>query len=163
MDIKVGYLKNECPMHEHKFYEIIVYTKGCGSFRTNETSLPFSVGTIVAVPPGTPHESLSDGEFDRIFINGNFDWILKDTSLISLSPNSDNDGLFFADLIYRNRFHKNDYLLALTNAFIGYILQNADIDDKMNETIKTIINEITERFYDSDINISAIFYNFNFF
>ncbi len=133
-------------MHEHKFYEIIVYTNGCGTFRTNETSFPFSVGTIVVVPPETPHLSLSDGEFDRIFINGNFDWILKDTALISLSSNSDNDGLFFADLIYRNKFNKNDYLLALTNAFISYILQNASIDDKMNSTVKASINEITEHF-----------------
>lgn len=156
MDVKVGYLKNECTMHEHKFYEIIVYTKGSGIFQTTDTRLPFSVGTVIVVPPGTPHESLSDEEFDRIFINGKFDWILKSKSLIALSANSDSDGLFLADLIYRNRYSKNEYLVALTNAFISYILQNAELDDKINEAIKTITKEITENFYDSDINLRAI-------
>lgn len=156
MDIKVGILKNKCHRHEHKFHEIIIYTQGCGELLANEAKIPFFRGTIAVLPPYTQHESLSNGEFERIFINGNFDWILSNSTPIILQGSSAADGLFMADLIYRNRYGKKEYLTALINAFISFILQNIDIDNRINSAIRNITNEITNKFHDSDINVSAI-------
>ena len=156
MNIKIGFLRNECPRHAHKCYEIIIYTKGHGIFSVNESKFQFSAGTIVILPPNTQHESISNDDFERIFINGNFDWILNNSAPIILQRHAAADGLFLANLIYRNRYEKKEYLITLVNAFLSFILQNADIDDKMNSTIKSIINEITERFFDADINVNNL-------
>jgi AraC-like DNA-binding protein len=156
MKITVGFLKNEYPKHDHKFYEIVIYTKGGGTVSINESKIPFSVGTIIVLPPSTMHESLSKNEFERIYINGSFDWILKNSEPIILQGSSTSDGLLLAELIYRSRFESSDYVSALVNAFIGFILQSIDIDDKMNEAIKLIANEITESFHDSELNLNRL-------
>ena len=156
MNIYVGLLKKRHPRHEHKFYEIITYTKGSGTLWVNESRIPVSPGTIVVLPPKTMHESIPEDTIERIYINGNFDWILRNSEPIILQGNSTADGLLLADLIYRSRFEKSDYLVALVNAFICFIFQNADIDDKMNVAVKLIANEIAKHFYDSELNLGTI-------
>ena len=156
MNINVGFLDKERPKHQHKFYEIIIYTNGGGVLSLNESKISFSPGTIVIIPPNTDHESVSKDTVERIFINGSFDWLLTNSDPVVLFGNSEGDGLLLADLIYRGRFENSDYIAALVNALINYIFHNANVDDKMNMTVKSIANEISERFYDSELNPTEI-------
>ncbi len=156
MNINVGFLDKERPKHKHKFYEIIIYTNGGGVLSLNESKISFSPGTIVIIPPNTDHESVSKDTVERIFINGSFDWLLTNSDPVVLFGNSEGDGLLLADLIYRGRFENSDYIAALVNALINYIFHNANVDDKMNMTVKSIANEISERFYDSELNPTEI-------
>lgn len=156
MNINVGFLDKERPKHKHKFYEILIYTDGSGVLSLNEVKVPFSPGTIVIIPPNTEHEAFSKDTVQRIFINGSFDWLLTNSDPVVLFGNSEGDGLLLADLIYRGRFENSDYIMSLVNALINYIFHNADVDDKMNMAVKSIANEISERFYDSELNPTEI-------
>ncbi|MBO5908015.1 MAG: AraC family transcriptional regulator [Clostridia bacterium] len=156
MNINVGFLDKERPKHKHKFYEILIYTDGSGVLSLNDVKVPFSPGTIVIIPPNTEHEAFSKDTVQRIFINGSFDWLLTNSDPVVLFGNSEGDGLLLADLIYRGRFENSDYITSLVSALVNYIFHNADVDNKMNMAVKSIANEISKRFCDSELNPTEI-------
>ncbi len=51
------------PMHEHSVHEIICYIKGEGRLETADGDLSFKPGTVVIVPPGLKHRSVSNDGF----------------------------------------------------------------------------------------------------
>lgn len=156
MNVNIGCLKDYYPEHKHKYCEIIIYTKGTGFLKTDNLQIPFSHGTIIIVPPNTPHCSVSEGPYERIYIAGNLDRIINVFTPTYLSVNKDDDGMILAQLIYQNRYKNPDYLTSLINAFLNYILQSIKINDKIDEEINTIINKITDSFSDCSINLSEI-------
>lgn len=157
MDINIGYLKHGSPWHEHKFYEIIIYTQGFGIFKSKNLQIPFSPGTIIIVPPENAHTtSVSSSDFASIFISGSLDLIPHLSEVLVLSGPVENDGHSLAKMIYQNRYKNSEYSSSLITAFQNYILQNIEIDDKMSIAITAIINEITENFFDCNLNISTV-------
>lgn len=156
MDIKIGIIKGSFPQHMHQCYEIIICTKGRGIFNTDDTKINVSPGTIIIVPPSTTHYTSSDSDCERIYISGEFSQILSIPSTCVFSDNAEGESTFLAKMIYRNRFRNNEYITSLINAFIHCILQNIETDNEINYAIKNIINQITDRFFDSNINISSL-------
>ena len=142
MDVDIGSLSGYYPEHKHKYYEIIAYTKGEGVLLAEGQKFPFSPGTIVIVPPGISHISVAEGDFERIYVTGNSEFIINISSPIYLSGEEDDDGMLLARLIYRNRYKNPDYLTSLLNAFINYILHSIEITDKIDEAISKIVGEI---------------------
>jgi AraC-like DNA-binding protein len=49
------------PRHEHDFWEIVHYIEGSGVLTVGGRRIPFVPGTIVAQPPGVPHNESSGG------------------------------------------------------------------------------------------------------
>lgn len=156
MDIKTGRIKRNSPEHKHRFYEIIIYTDGTGCFSLNDLSLPVSKGTIIVVPPGMEHGTVSDNGCERIFIHGEFDRDLNLAGPVVIKDNSEQEGLFLAEMIYRNRYKNSRYVAELVNVFIEHILQNIETDDNMNAAVKAVINEINNRFSDCSLNLNAV-------
>ena len=156
MNIMIGLTKGTFPVHTHQFYEIVIYTKGKGSFYADNREIPFSPGTIIIIPPLTPHTSSSTEEYERIYINGEFNHIFSFASPVVLSDNSEKEGFFLAKMIYRNRFGNGEFVSSLINAFTHFMLQNIETDDEINSAIKNIINKITDNFFDSNINLSSL-------
>lgn len=156
MNINIGIVKNSCPDHRHKYYEAIIYTEGTGYMQTNKEKIPFSKGTVIIVPPNTPHYSVSENYFERIFINEHLDNVLSTSSPIVLQNGEDSDGFILAKLIYQNRYHHTEYLSSIVNAFTSYILKAIEVDDGMSATIRAITNEITDNFSDCRIDLNEI-------
>ena len=156
MDISIGSLRTESPMHEHKYAEIIVCTEGEGFLKTTDDCFYLKKGDVIIIPPKTVHSSVSEKGFERIFIGGSFDWILNIKSPVVIPDNTVNDGLLLAKMIYRDRYKNHEYLSSLINAFVSYVLQLIEIDSKTDLAVNAIINEITERFFDCNINLSEI-------
>ena len=156
MNLNVGILTGVCPVHEHKCHEIIIYTAGCGFFHADGFCFPFYPGAIMVVPPETPHYSVSDGDYERIYINGEFNWAFNLAQAAVMYDNKENEGIFLAKMIYRNRYKSTEYVISLLNAFISHIIQNIETDDKMDIAIKNIISELTARFYDCSLNVGQI-------
>lgn len=157
MNVNVGTLKNNfSKKHKHDFYEFIVFTEGTGYLETDKENFSFSKGTIAIVPPNTLHHSTSKNDFERIFINGNFDRILNITNTVILQDGNENDGIILAKLIYNNRFNDTEYFSSLLNSFENYILGAIEIDDEMSMNIKKISNEITQNFNDTNLDVSEI-------
>lgn len=159
MNVNIGTLKDYYPEHKHKYYEIIIYTRGTGFLKTDDCQIPFSPGTIVIIPPGSSHLSLSDRPFERIYISGNLGRMINVSAPTYLSVNKDDDGMILAQLIYQNRYKNPDYLSSLINAFSSYILQSIKINDRIDEEINAIINNISNNFSDCSIDLSGILKN----
>ncbi len=156
MTINIGSLKNIYPEHRHGFYEIIIYTAGTGYLKTDKGDLPFRPGTIIIVPPNTLHTSHAEGSFERIFINGSFNWLPMLTSPVSIAEDRGDDGILLAKLAYKNRYKSSDYLASLLNAFTSFIVEAIEVDDKMEATVKAVANELSERFHDSTLDPTEI-------
>ena len=156
MNINIGMIDYIRPEHQHNFYEAIIYTKGTGYLQTDKERITFTKGTIIIVPPKTPHYSVSSNDFERIFINECFDNSLSTQTPVVLQNGIDGDGFILANLIYQNRFHHTEYLSALLNAFTSYILKAIETDDEMSSTIRSITNEIIDNFCDCSLNLTDI-------
>lgn len=157
MDYLINLIKKTSPPHKHKNYEIIVYTRGKGVFRANTKEIETAPGKIMIIPPGTAHSSLSVSKhFERIYINGEFNHLFKMTSptVIFDSPNS--EGLELARMIYNNRFSNREYITSLISAFTHFLLSRINIENEIFLATKNIIEEITDNFYDYDIELSSI-------
>jgi len=159
MNVNIGCLKNYCPEHKHKYFEIIVYTKGSGFLKANNRQIPFSPGTIIIVPPNTLHVSVSAEPYERIYIASYSDRTINVYAPIHLSDDEDGDGMVLARLIYKNRYKNPDYLSSLIHAFLNYFLQSVKINDRIDEKINMIITKITDNFSDCNIDLEEILKN----
>lgn len=153
MSFLINLIKSETPFHQHKTYEIIVYMQGTGVFHSTEKDISVSPGKIIIIPPETMHHSLSEGELPRIFISGEFNHFFNLTSPTVISDNADREGALLAKMIYNNRFANPEYIAALTGAFAHFLTQRLKMEDEITQAIGEIIYEISNRFYDSNIDL----------
>ena len=152
MNYFVGYIKEESAPHKHNNYEIIVYTKGCGTFHSPGKNISVSPRKIIIVPPGTMHSSTSDGEFERIYIRGEFNQMFNLCVLAVISDNSESEGTLLAKMIYNNRYSNTEYVASLCNSLAHFLLQSLKMDDEISIVVKDIIDIMTNNFYDSNLN-----------
>lgn len=156
MNLLIDLIKRESPSHQHKNYEIIVYMKGNGLFHSAEIDIPVSPGKIIIIPPGTVHSSTFSGELERIYINGEFNQIFNLTSPTVILDNSENEGALLAKMIYNNRHSNSEYVAALVSAFAYFLIQRLKMETAISLTINDIVNEITNNFYDCNINLNYL-------
>ena len=157
MNYIINRIEKNVPNHKHKDYEIIIYTNESGITTVNGKSYNVSPGKIVIVPPGYVHSSSNATEnFERIYIMGDFSqFILPDCPTLILD-NSEKEGLYLANMIYNNRYNNQEYITALINAFLHFLLQNIKLDDKIYLTVKNISEFIISNFHDYDINLHTL-------
>ncbi|MBE7049730.1 MAG: AraC family transcriptional regulator [Ruminococcaceae bacterium] len=144
------------PMHRHKDYEIMLYLEGSGYMRTTHKDFPFSPGTIIIVPPGIAHGSVSERGFKNISVSHNFGNLFHFSNVIVLSDNEKNEGRNLAGMMYDNRHRDGEFLSGLCNAYVQFIMQYINTGDAMASLVNAIASEITERFFESDINLENI-------
>ncbi len=157
MNYLINLIKNVSNPHNHKSYEIIIYTKGRGVFHTDKKQTETTPGKIIIVPPGVTHWcSFIDDELERIYVNGDFSHVFELTEPTVISDNSKSEGLELAKMVYENRFSDSEYLSALINAFTHFLLIRVKIDNEIFSAIKSVAQEITDNFYDCDIDICAL-------
>ena len=142
-------------MHKHNHYEIMLYLHGTGYLKTTKEDYPFAPGSIIIVPPGIEHGSISDNGFKNISIGGEFEQLLYFHEPILLHDNARKEGALLAALIYDNRYKSKDYLSKLCSAYLHYLLLDLKIEDNMSAAVNKIICEITENFCDKNINLNA--------
>ena len=156
MSYLINLTKREGPLHKHKHYEMIVYTKGDGLFHCEEKDIPVCPGKIVIVPPETMHSTPFGNDMERIYINGEFHQFFSLTSPTLILDNSENEGMSLAKMIYANRYSNSEYLSALCNAFAYFLLQRLKIDNEMHLIIEDMMNKMAVNFYDCNININDL-------
>ena len=156
MNYLINLIKKDSPLHKHKNYEIIVYTKGDGLFHCEEKDIPICPGKIVIVPPETMHSAPSGNDIERIYISGEFHQFFNLTSPTVILDNSDKDGLSLAKMIYANRYSNTEYQASLCNAFANFLLQRLKIDNEMHLIIEDMIHKITTDFYDCNLSVTDL-------
>lgn len=142
------------PIHTHNHWEIMYYIKGSGFLATDSENIDFSVGTIIAVPPNTPHGSVSENGFCNISIGADFSHLLHFEKPVAINDNSYFEGKTLANLIYQNRFGSQSLLSALSEAFAQFFLENAKPKSHTAATVYEIAQKIQQNFHLPDINIT---------
>ena len=157
MNFIVNYTDLSGIPHKHKNYEIIACTKGEGIlYYCGKYEKAISAGEIVVIPPATTHSIVAKSKIERIYINGEFDQFFNLESVRIIRDNPKNEGLLLAQMIYDNRHTNFEYVCALTNAFIRFLLSNIKIDNKIHASIKEIADKISNEFNNCDLSISKI-------
>lgn len=159
MDCKINRTPNglvQYPIHKHKNYEIMLYLTGQGYMRTSTGDIPFRQGTIIIVPPNLSHGTISQSGFQNISVEGNFEKYLHCDTAISFSDNETQEGTTLARLIYDNRYGNAAYLHSLCTAYICFLMQQFEIENEINKSVKKIMMTISECAFDPEIDLTSI-------
>ena len=103
----------------------------------------------MVVPPNTVHSSTFEEEYERIYINGEFNKIFNLNFPAVILDNPQEEGTLLAKMIYRNRYAGGEYVSALSMAFAQFLVQNLKNDSEISLAVKEIVNTITDSFIKS--------------
>lgn len=156
MEFYTGIIKDNSPVHQHKYYEVNICISGTGVTYSEDTSVNLKPGTIVITPPDYTHWTETLNAAERIHICGTFDRFFNFTSMKVLEDNGECEGISLAKMIYSNRHENTEYVNSLCNALAHYILQNLNTENQLYSAIREISNEISENFSDYNIDICQI-------
>lgn len=156
MENIIGKTEKCAPLHNHKRYEISIFTEGAGIFFCGKTRTKANEGKIFIIPPNIEHQFEHDENSSRIYIYSEFNNSLNFASPIVLSLNPKNEGQTLAEIIFNNRYGNSEYVSSLINAFVGFVLQNIKTENEINKAIKEVICTISENFFDCELNICKI-------
>ncbi len=144
------------PLHKHNEHEIMVYLWGEGYMHTPDKEYPFVPGSIIIIPAGTVHGSVSEEGFRNISVSGEFRHLLHIDEPVVLSDNERMEGTLIAKLLYENRFSEKNYLMSICNTFVHFLLHNMNVKDSVANVINKVISDISENFYDCNICLSEM-------
>lgn len=144
------------PIHQHPYWEVMYYLSGEGYLATENRNIPFKAGSIIVVPPKTPHGSVSKDGFVNISIGGNFNHLFLFPDIVVEQDNSALDGKRLASLIFDNKHTQKEYLSALCNAYAHFLINNSVVENRMAATIRNIIEKVTTNFFDPNFDITAL-------
>lgn len=144
------------PLHKHKHWEIMYYLKGSGYLATSKRRIPFSKGSIIIVPPNHMHGSVSENDFVNISISCDFDNLFIFNDIVCVRDDADFEGEKLATLIFKNQHKSKNYLASLCSSYAHFILQNITYEKSINKAIGEIIDTISENFFDSEFDITAV-------
>ncbi len=157
MNYLINLINKEVSPHKHKLYEIIIYTKGYGILHAEGKNIETGPGFIVIIPPETVHYcSACDSVYERIYINGEFNQIFNLTSVTVIHDNEEKEGTLLAEMIHNNRYASSEYVAALINAFMHFLLRNIKMDNVVFLTVKKIVEKISNEFYNSDLHVGTL-------
>lgn len=156
MDLQINCTEEDIkkyPMHKHDYYEIMFYLQGTGYMKTEIKNYPFSKGSIIIIPPGIEHGSVSERGFKNISLGGNFEHLLCLENPVTISDNDRKEGETLIKLIYHNKFSAYEYLSKLCSAYICFLMQNINLQGRIASAVNKIVSEISDNFCDCNINI----------
>jgi AraC-like DNA-binding protein len=144
------------PLHAHKHYEVMLYLEGEGVLRTEEGGIAFKPQTILVVPPGIKHGSVSEAGFRNISVEGEIDHLLCFDQIMKGADNTAMDGTRLVHLIYENRNNEGAYLNTLCEALIHFALQQIRVENPMESCVRKIVETISRHAFDAHINLNQI-------
>lgn len=144
------------PLHQHPKWEIMYYLKGEGYLATQNENIPFKPGSIIIVPPGVTHGSVSQNGFVNISIGGDFSHLFLFDYISVQMDNESRNGERLARLIYDNHYVNNDYLSALCDTYAQFLLHNSNPEKRITQAIRNIIEQVSARFSDPCFDITSL-------
>lgn len=144
------------PLHCHRQWEIMYYLEGEGYLATEKKNYPFSVGSILIVPPYVMHGSVSEASFVNISVGCDFEGLFLHEDVITVQDNTDFDGRQLASLIYKNRHQSGHYMASLCAAYAQFILQNLTYENNIHRAIREIMDGICASFADTELDVTEL-------
>jgi len=147
------------PLHYHENFEIMFYVEGEGFLHTHTRDYPFKPGTAIIVPPNISHGSVSQNGFKNICVQGNFNHIFIFDEPKIVLDNSEDDGKFLANCIYRNRLNDNALLYSLIETFAHFLSCNIELENETARAVDDIIIKIGENAENCDFSVAELLKN----
>lgn len=144
------------PLHQHPKWEIMYYLSGEGYLANQNENIPFKPGSIIIVPPGVIHGSVSQNGFVNISIGGDFSHLFLFDYISVQIDNENRNGERLSRLIYDNRYANNEYLSALCGAYAQFLLHNLNPEKRITQAIRNIIEQVSTRFSDPGFDITPL-------
>lgn len=139
--------------HSHKQYEILLFFSGHGTFVLADKEYPFSAGTIVVVPPGAVHSSVSQTAVERLVLQGDFESVLTAREAVfNDTPNG--EGAQLARLLLWHRFENQAYFGALCHAFLQFLATHLRVESALSAAVRHIAEQIGNSFADSQCRVA---------
>ena len=143
--------------HAHENWEFVYCTWGEGAFRFDESSLPYRVGDIVAIPPMIPHANASEHGFRNIHINMRQPVLsLKEPAVIRDDSNRFVLNAFEAVLYH---FHtsqpERSTLLAAYGSLISCYLSSYYQERRRSDVVREIERQIIANYADSSYELDV--------
>ncbi len=139
------------------FYEISLVLRGEGTFVTEGKEYPFSEGSIFVTAPVCNHTVMASDGYKVLSVMGHFDKLGFIEDCCALKDNIYNEGRKLAELILYNRFGNEDYVEALCDAYVKYIIINLDRTPKSTTAaIYKIISNMEKDFAKSDLAVGKL-------
>lgn len=151
-----AYSKERINFHDHKDYEIFIYTSGKGKTSIDGKFYEVEQGTIVVMPPKVIHGSISYDNLRYVAICGKCDELMHIDSPVMFKDNEQGEGLKLLQMIFANRYGNREYFNSLCFAFIYFVLKNVNVSNHIEKVVNNIKNQITACFYDSSINVTDL-------
>lgn len=142
------------PMHKHNTYEVMCYFEGSGYLATEYGNIPFDKGSIIIVPPGVLHGSVSTEGFRNVSVGGDFNNMFFFNKPTLIRDDANSSGEILARLILNNYTSESEYLLSLCNTYAYFILKNSELKNPTKKATAQIISQISERFTDTDFDVT---------
>lgn len=144
------------PIHKHTNYEIMLYLEGNGYLKSTHKDYPFRPGSIIIVPPGILHGSVSENGFKNISISGDFNGLMGFSEIVTLSDNERNEATNLAKIIYDNRSGNKKYLSQLCLSYVHCILLRMNFEDDIYKTVNLITSGVMNNFSNPDFKVSTL-------
>lgn len=144
------------PPHKHLHWELMIYLHGNGFLYTPEENYRFKPGTMILVPPGIIHGSVSENGFKNISIGGEFGDTVISQHPISVQDNMNRDGVTMAKIIYRNRFSQNAWIGSLCRTLIIYLTCGTNFENDVYSAVRECMRKITSAAFNCELNVCEI-------
>ena len=143
-------------MHRHGEWEIMYYLEGEGYMATERGEIPFERGSIIIVPPETPHGSVSEKGFVNISVAGDFSHLFMFDAPVRLRDDALGEGETLARMILNNRYASEGYLSALCIAYASFLLQSAACENPIQRCVRNIVKEIEKGYAAPHFNVTDL-------
>lgn len=144
--------------HTHSTWEIILDIEGSGNDIVGESEYPFFPGSIICIPPNTPHSKVSKDQFKDIYIQSTEFLVSDRPQALCFQDDEEKNIETLMQLAYRT-FHKKDknYINIVDSLYdtIQYILLGKTEGPIKNQSIEQLTRLIVENFSDPEFGISA--------
>ena len=148
-----------CRFHTHSTWEIILNIEGDGNDVVQDTVYPFQPGSIICIPPNTPHSKFSQNKFNDIFVQSTDFFISKQQKVLCFLDSEEKQIEQLLQLIYKT-FHKkeNNYLNIVNSLYdtIQQILISKSTKPIKSPVIEKLTSSIVANFSDPEFKVSTV-------
>lgn len=147
---------SEYPMHCHDVFEIVCYLEGDGIMRSNMENISFSKGTLLIIPPGCMHGSMSQKTFSNICVHTSDCPKFSGKGILVGRDNADGDAQTLAEMLYRyfldEEMQKNELVRNLYNVYLLLVLSL--VQERENSMISSLHKELMNNLWNSRFDLS---------
>ncbi len=151
-----AYSKERINFHQHKDYEIFIYSSGKGKINIEGQVSDVKQGMIVVMPPNIIHGSISQDNLRYVAISGKSDELMHIDTPIIFKDNERGDGFNLLQMIFANRDGEKEYFNSLCLAFIHFVLKNIKVTSPIEKTVNKIKSQMSAKFHDSEFNVTEL-------